>query len=505
MHDKLKSKDNNITTKDYVTGEKELKGTYKIDGKEYGFTIDDMLNVKLGDIEQTIEEAFDMTVTNVDKTSLRVTGNETKLNELGATEYTYVASTSTGDIKYEHITTTSYDVTGLEPDTEYTVYMLAYDNAGNVKKSNEVTVTTKKLEIVTTDAYIGTSKTETDATKSATDRSQKKGDSLYINFNATLEGINCKIALKGDPTLITLPYEVTTNGKITFVATGTYSGKTVTKEIEVTVEKFKIYEIYTPQDLQDMSKDRFGDYIIMNDIDMTGFDFKTISYGNSKYFEGTIDGQGHTISNLKSSIFSTVNNVQIKNLLLKDVDITAEGGHVAVLAQYNYGTDTYIEKVGITGSANMILKDGSTGGRLGSFFGISYNNTNITFKNCYSRINLNKEEKNYSYVYDVGGFVGRSKNINIQNCYWAGKHNGTNRTGSFTGGPGIENNNNQYTKGITVTNSFYNKDLFTISVPEKSSGKGLTTEEMKQQSSYIGWDFTNDWYMGPDGYPELKF
>lgn len=108
----------------------------------------------------------------------------------------------------------------------------------------------------------------------------------------------------------------------------------------------------------------------------------------------------------------------------------------------------------------------------------------------------------------MGGFVGsqpRSSNISVVNSYWYGNGNGTNRTGSFRGGYSTKNNNNQLLGGITLTNSFYNKELFTLSVPEAVSGKGLTTEEMKLQSNYTGWDFDNVWYMGSDGYPELKF
>ena len=217
-----------------------------------------MLNVKLGNIEQTIEEAFDMTVTNIDKTSLRVTGNETKLNELGATEYTYVASTSTGDIKYEHITTTSYDVTGLEPGTEYTVYMLAYDNAGNVKKSNEVTVTTKKLEIVTTEAYIGTSKTITDATKSVANNSQTRGTTLYINFTATLEGTACTVKLKDGTDSDKVPYAITKNGTYTFIASGIYNGKTIEKEIEVKVNKYQAATGLVKYDAGDWTEDEIN-------------------------------------------------------------------------------------------------------------------------------------------------------------------------------------------------------------------------------------------------------
>ena len=108
----------------------------------------------------------------------------------------------------------------------------------------------------------------------------------------------------------------------------------------------------------------------------------------------------------------------------------------------------------------------------------------------------------------MGGFIGNqvnSTNINVVNSYWLGEGNGNMRSGSFRGGYSTKNNNNQLLGGITLTNSFYNKELFTLSVPETVSGKGLTTEEMKQQSNYTGWDFDNVWYMGSDGYPELKF
>lgn len=304
LHDNLPGKDNNITVKDYSESDNELKGTYKIDGKEFGFTIDKNLNVKIGDVEKTIEEAFNMTVTNVDKTSLRATGDADKLNELGATEFTYVASTSgSSDIKFEHITTTSYDVTGLEPGTDYTVYMLAYDNAGNVKKSNSVKVTTKSLEIVTTDPYIGTSKTETNSTKSVANNSQTKGTTLYINFKATLEGTDCTITLKDDTTK-TLPYEITANGTYTFVATGTYGEKTVTKEIEVKVNKYVSAGMLVKYDAGEWTEAEIGElkanslydiniYKLYSDkkvqnITFGGFTYKGDSTNESYINDGTV-------------------------------------------------------------------------------------------------------------------------------------------------------------------------------------------------------------------------
>ena len=369
----------------------------------------------------------------------------------------------------------------------------------------EINVTVKKLEIQTTEAYIGPSSTETNSTKSVENNSQPKGTELYINFKATFGETNCTIKLKDDDTK-TVPYKITYDGTYTFIVSTTYGTKNITKEITIKTEKYKIYKIYTPQDLQDMSKDRFGDYIIMNDIDMTGFEFKTIQYGLDN-FEGTINGQGHTISNLtiknekannyNTAIFKYIRNAEIKNIIFKDVNISSVSSRVGVIAGCGYDSIIF-EKVGITGNISGKYY------HVGSFVGeVIYGNPGaISFDNCYARTNIE------TGGYDSGGFIGsgylneESAKVIVTNSYWSGSNNTNVRVGTFKAS---EDNSNQSTTGMIVTNSFYNKDLFTLSVPEKSSGKGLTTEEMKQQSSYTGWDFTNDWYMGPDGYPELKF
>ncbi len=359
----------------------------------------------------------------------------------------------------------------------------------------EINITVKKLEIQTTEAYIGPSSTETNSTKSVENNSQPKGTELYINFKATFGETNCTIKLKDDDTK-TVPYKITYDGTYTFVVSTAYGTKNVTKEVTIKTEKYKIYKIYTSQDLQDMSKDMFGDYIIMNDIDMSGFEFVPIS----GYFQGTINGQGHTISNLtvknenannyNTAIFKYIRNVEIKNIIFKDVNISSVGSFVGVIAGDSYENAVF-EKVGIIGNIT------SYGDIIGSY--IAEVTGNIEFKNCYARTNIIAGE------YDIGGFMGRSYGsvgIKVDNCYWVGTSSGKYRTGTFKA---ADNNSNQYINGMTITNSFYNKELFKLDVPEKISGKGLTTEEMKQQSSYTGWDFTNDWYMGPDGYPELKF
>lgn len=261
------------------------------------------------------------------------------------------------------------------------------------------------------------------------------------------------------------------------------------------------YAISTPQDFQNMGSNLSASYYIVNDIDMNGFEFKCIQ----GKFNGKLDGQGHTISNLTitdGGIFRFLLNSTFENILFKNVNLSGGGG---VLAKEQYLSATsIIRKVGITGSVDS--SDTNTSMHTGSFIGDCNGKTvNLTFENCYAKVDVAKTRNG---CYDKGGFIGDEAlgaNVIVTNSYWYGSTGGTHRTGAFRGGIGIENNGNQSTESITVTNSFYNKTLFTLSVPEESSGKGLTTAEFADSSNFTGWDFENTWYMSDEGYPELKF
>lgn len=261
------------------------------------------------------------------------------------------------------------------------------------------------------------------------------------------------------------------------------------------------YAISTPQDFQNMGSNLSASYYVVNDIDMADFDFKCISSGK---FSGKLDGQGHTISNLTitdGGIFKYLINSTFENILFKNVNLSGGGG-VLASEQDNSGTST-IRKVGIVGSVDS--NDTNTSLSTGSFIGKCWGyQVNITFENCYAKVDVAKTRKG---CYDKGGFVGDESsgaNITVINSYWYGSTGGIYRTGPFRGGD-TASNNNQSTGGITLTNSFYNKTLFTLSVPEVTAGKGLTTAEFTNSSNFTGWDFDNTWYMSDAGYPELKF
>ncbi len=147
----------------------------------------------------------------------------------------------------------------IEVGTEYKFKVISTSG-----KEREETILIEP-EIIVGEAYIGTSTTETDSTKSVPDNSQTKGTTLYINFKATLEkfGTACTVKLKDGTDSDTLPYAITKNGTYTFVVTGTYGdGKIIAKEVDFNVNTYQVqgdfvqYDAgeWTIEEIQDLKK-----------------------------------------------------------------------------------------------------------------------------------------------------------------------------------------------------------------------------------------------------------
>ena len=111
-----------------------------------GTTITEIQELEIKD--EIKPEEFEVTTSDVTYESLKLSGS-TVDNQTGLATYSYVAATSSSEIIKEITgqTATEYPITGLDSETEYVVYMLAYDNAGNVRKSNEVTVKTAAMPV----------------------------------------------------------------------------------------------------------------------------------------------------------------------------------------------------------------------------------------------------------------------------------------------------------------------------------------------------------------------
>ena len=92
------------------------------------------------------------------------------------------------------------------------------------------------MEIKYTAVAVSKSNSST-ATNLEKENSIEKGIPLYINIIATLEGNKCTVVSTTDNTK-TVPYQVASNGKYTFKVSGTYNGKTINENKDVTVNQY---------------------------------------------------------------------------------------------------------------------------------------------------------------------------------------------------------------------------------------------------------------------------
>lgn len=81
----------------------------------------------------------------------------------------------------------------------------------------------------------------------------------------------------------------------------------------------------------------------------------------------------------------------------------------------------------------------------------------------------------------IGGLVGHQSKASITNCYATGVVIG------YTGGGLVGYND----LGTTVTNSYW--DIQTSGLSTSAGGLGRSTSEMKQQTTFSGWNFVNVW------------
>ena len=149
--------------------------------------------------------------------------------------------------------------------------------------------------------------------------------------------------------------------------------------------------------------------INLNDKTWTPIGWVT-TYGDSKSFKGTFDGQGHAINNFRiayrdygSGLFFRVDGgATIKNLNVDQAFVTgyASGNVVGIVAAYTYQTVTF-ENITITNS----LVSGF--GKVGAIIGMAADPTggNTTVKNC-----TVKNNRIYG-VYNIGGLIGLMQGV----------------------------------------------------------------------------------------------
>lgn len=174
-------------------------------------------------------------------------------------------------------------------------------------------------------------------------------------------------------------------------------------------------EIHSQSDLLKISENLNGSYKLMNDITLSG---KWIPI---KGFEGTLDGNGHIISNLNISeisrndvgFFGTTNKAVIRHLGIRNANVlggssTENGNKVGILV--GEAKETVIEY--------CYIKDSKVTGReyVGSFVGVFTHGETLRNRlaNSYSNVDV------IAYSSLAGGLVGGTDMTDIINCYYLG-------------------------------------------------------------------------------------
>lgn len=265
-------------------------------------------------------------------------------------------------------------------------------------------------------------------------------------------------------------------------------------------EEINYQPIATCTDLQNMNANLFGYYALANDIDCSdsknwnsGLGFDPIG-DSTTHFQGIFNGKGYKIKHL------TINRPNEE--------------HVGLFASIYYG------KVTLVGIENAHIIGKRYGGTLAG-------------KSTYSTINLSYGTGKVVANDMVGGLVGRNEGGTIENSY-ANTHVEANLynayttigglvaenvfagiiTKSYATGSIVDTKSSYYPQygGVvgkmtssTITSSYFDKE--TTKQNDTGKGSARTTIEMKKQTTFSSWDFSDVWIMdapNTDGYPKLK-
>ncbi|NLV21731.1 MAG: hypothetical protein GXY49_07070, partial [Syntrophomonadaceae bacterium] len=199
-------------------------------------------------------------------------------------------------------------------------------------------------------------------------------------------------------------------------------------------------------------------------------------------FNGVFDGGGYIIRNLfiyrpqdnYTGLFGCLGSKAIiKNVNLEDVMVYG-GDYTGALAGDNHGI---INTSCVTGSVHG---DYWTGGLAGA-------NSRGSISNCYSNAGV-------IGMQNVGGLAGINRG-SIMYCYNSGHVSGE-YDGGLVGSDGWSSNNG------TIRNSYYDEETAGVCVSVSSQAR--TTAQMKQEATYLGWDFDSIWSIAANQYPRLK-
>ena len=315
------------------------------------------------------------------------------------------------------------------------------------------------------------------------------------------------------------------------------------------------YLISTPAQLNAVRNNLTAHYRMINDIDLAGWgDWEPIGESSAYRFSGIFDGNGCVIknmtvnknsgnSNASAGLFGYLRGATIQNIgtINATVTSTSTSTTLADASAFAGGIAGYITSSAISncytsGEVNATTTGSSSawsGGIVGyssssvssinecynigaisatsvseqAFAGGIAGNSNSQIINCYNIGEINAVS-DYSAA-RAGGIVGFATSM-VSNCYNMGNVKATAIVmPTYAYGGGIEGAGDPINAAMincyylnTLATAVYGKDDNSF-----SNVLSLTPTQMEQQSSFVGFDFTNTWAINPsinNGYPYLQ-
>jgi len=270
---------------------------------------------------------------------------------------------------------------------------------------------------------------------------------------------------------------------------------TTSEEVVILTEEEALAQGYTviknADQLQAMRNNVNGKYILMEDIDLSGYSWETV--GNiANPFAGELNGNGHKISNLfmnratydYTGLIGRMEGGKVVNLGLEDVDITGKMW-VGGIAGYSYNStikncyvtgriSAYSDVGAITGDNiyNSTVEDcyaiaavTGTDYRVGGLVGYNSNHSSIT--NSFAKGDV-------TGLTNVGGLVGQNTNSDISKSYSTGSVTGTNNPAGFLG----------WLESGSVNNCYWDTEksgqAAGVAQGDSSGVTGVTSNELKE-------------------------
>lgn len=160
---------------------------------------------------------------------------------------------------------------------------------------------------------------------------------------------------------------------------------------------------------------------LTGDVNLSGKTWTPVGQTGATQFQGTFDGQGHTISNLTvnntdesehcaSGLFGWLNGATVKNLKIDGANVTGHH-YVGVIAGYIETASSVIESCHVKNATVSCtsVNDDANGDKCGGIVGYAGNEGT-------SVINCTVSDSTISAGRDAGQVVGAAKTVNVSNC-----------------------------------------------------------------------------------------